>query len=135
MMNRWSPSLSRAWQACGAALVAAVLAAWPMGPAQAMLLPEDIAKVGAPIKISLFLPSSGPLTRAGHLADRKVKTYLMNASASRNIAAPRDLAPSKSGQLVWIAMLLATVCGAIMVLGRRLPVELTVGGNRSKRRA
>ncbi len=135
MTKRWSPSLSRALQVSVAALIAAVLAAWPVGSAQAMLLPEDIANVRAPIKISLSLPSGGPLTRAGHLADRKAKSYLINASASRKIAAPRDLAPSTPGQLAWIAMLLASVCGAIMVLGRRLPVELTVGGKGSRRRA
>lgn len=134
MMKRWSASLGMALKVCGAALIAAVLATWPLGSAQAMLLPEDIASVRAPIKISLSLPSGGPLTRAGHLADRKAKTYLMKASVSRKIAAPRDLAPSASGQLAWIAMLLATVCGAIMVLGRQLPVELTVGGRGSRRR-
>lgn len=135
MTKRWVPSLSRALQACGAALLATVLATWPVGSAQAMLLPEDIANLRAPIKISLSPPSGGPLTRAGHLADRKAKSYLMKTSASREIAAPRDLAPSTSGQLAWIAMLLASVCGAIMVLGRRLPIELTVGGKGSRRRA
>ena len=57
MMNRWSPSLSTA-------LIAAVLAAWPAGPVQAMLLPEDIANLRAPIQISLSLPSGGPFTPA-----------------------------------------------------------------------
>lgn len=136
MTKRLAFSNSRALLAGGALLAAFLATAGSAGPARSMLMPEDIAGLSAPpVKASLRLPSSGPISRAGHLADQRGKAYLMSASASGKIVAPRDVAPSRSGQVAWLTALLASMCGLILLVGRQLPEGLAVPHNGSRRRA
>jgi hypothetical protein len=97
------------------------------------MLQSDVAGRGGPI--SQTIAAGDPLSRTSHLAYRKPKAYLMTVSASRGIVARVRSPGDRPGQLVWLAVLLASMCGLALFLGRQFgDARASPGWHRSRRR-
>lgn len=121
----------------GSFLTAAVL--WTivsagLAPASAVaMLQPDVAGGGGPA--SQTIAAGGPLNRTSHLAYRKPKAYLMTVSASRGTVARVRSPGGRPGQLVWLVVLLASMCGLALFLGRQFgDARASPAWHRSRRR-
>jgi hypothetical protein len=98
----------------------AIVAAAAAGGGLAVQLPHAAAVLATPAQVSLVVPSGGPATRAGHLALLKSKTYLISNTKARQQPTRSARGGTKPGEIVWLAALLASMCGFALYFGREL---------------
>lgn len=98
---------------------AALLPAFLAGPhpAQALSLPErPVSTAAAATPVSLAIPVS----RSGHLERKHVRTYIVKATLKRKPAASPTRSSVAPGQLLWLGVLLTSMVGFALYLGREL---------------
>lgn len=98
-----------------AVLVPAIVAV--AAPAEALSLPESLTTPGTVVRpVGLVLPAAWP----DHLERGAVHTYIVKTSLKRRTAASSAHSSVAPGQLLWLGVLLTSMCGFALYLGREL---------------